>query len=318
MKRTCLISVLVILICILAVFVCAHWLITLEYERLGQLASVPHRAILASALGIAIPCGILDAWGLGYLYSSFQSIHERTMLKRQAHHHRWVDGEKVAVAGTVIQPGPLLKGPISGTECVAYAYDIYHITHRSSGGTSRISDFSGFAFTPFAVQTDAGSIALIGYVDFDFPEESFEEESAYQTAKSYIESTDFQQTHGLSSLKDLLAEMKDVLSDEDGVIRKDWARVGPEYNIGNDDLVEQHIKVGEPVCAFGTFSSTRLALLTDSGDGDPVPVRVIKGDLNAIRRKLTRRALGYFFGAGIVLTASVVVFKLMFHVMIPS
>ncbi len=314
MKRTCLISIFLTVGCVLAVFAYAYHILPLELAKVTQLQPLSQSAIVRMSLILALPTGLIGAWGLGLLYPFVEAIRAKGRLKKSTMAGMWRDGESIAVAGVVVPEAPLLKAPISGTECVAYSYDIHHFSEVGKNSKRRISDFSGFGCTPFVIHTQTGPVKLKGCVHLDFKEEILTEDSNYKNAESYVLTTQFTQVKGLGPLKDMFSNMRDFLTDEDGVIQKNWGRIGPCGSMRDENLAEQQVKPGDEICAFGIFSSTRRALVSDSEVAGLLPVRLIKGEISTVNSVLTRRAIGYFLGAGFVLAFSVACFWLILHV----
>jgi predicted MFS family arabinose efflux permease len=80
-----------------------------------------------------------------------------------------LDGRPVAACGTLVADGPLLTAPFSGLPCAIYQYEIVAPQQKSS-----FTVCSGYALTPCHVETGAGSVRVLAYVDLAFRRQSLE------------------------------------------------------------------------------------------------------------------------------------------------
>ncbi|MEW6337039.1 MAG: hypothetical protein AB1625_06520 [Acidobacteriota bacterium] len=298
MKKACLLylGAFLVLWLVIAVYV---------YLRLpGEVAAHGHGEppdwwFAACAVGVGVVSSAFATMGLGFLWGVMLKRKELGWVRRSLGGGMPRDGERGAAVGTIEATGEFVHAPISGSRCVAFKYEIYHLPSGRSG--SRVLDYNGFSLAPSAISTVGGAVALLAYPEFDFGEEYPDGEEAYRNAEEFIRATEFVDLGDGLDFRTNLAQVKELLADDDGAIRKNWRHGRVDRDIRSLRLMEQRVEQGDEVCAFGRYSSARGGFVPDPGSLELVPVRLLRGGGSAIARKLAVRLLGSLIGGLIFL-----------------
>ena len=168
-----------------------------------------------------------------------------------------VDGQRVAVIGTIEFDGAPLQAPFSGRECAAYWYDVFRpVPGRSS---SRHRFFFGWRIVPLAVRTPNGDVGLLASFD-NPPYEARTEDMDYANAAEYLTATSFSPAPELGAHTWLDVE---ELRTQVPPVRADYKKNPPAPDLATLTLHESRLERGAPVCAFGVYSAAREALVPD-------------------------------------------------------
>ncbi|HEX9943166.1 MAG TPA: ankyrin repeat domain-containing protein [Thermoanaerobaculia bacterium] len=225
------------------------------------------------------------------------------------------DGQQVAAIGPIMALGAPIESPFSRTPCVVYSYDVSHeSTTRTSRGTetSAAKDFSGFALTPCVVNAPGGNVRILGFPTLEgFAEEPQRGDEAFTNAESYLRSTPFERI----GITKIFSQVKDLLTDEDGYIRKDWRMAGEGFQLDPEEhtLNEQVVEDGETVCALGRYSAEKGGLIpgfSQGGEG----LTLIRGGREEAEKRLKGNARQYV-AAGIAILLASHFFLFMFLVL---
>ena len=191
-----------------------------------------------------------------------------------------------------------LIAPFSGKPAVLYSYDINHITRRQRGHDSTDEDFSGYALTPCAIDSPHGAIRLLGFPLLEgFDKNNFDTEEGHKNAFAYLESTQFTNMEGFHPGA-IYREVKDLLTDDDGQLRKDW-KMTEDGDLSNKRLYEQIVAPGEQVCAIGVWSAAKRGLVPSGIN----VIRLLRGDpqqvISTLRGKVVANVIGGLIAAAI-------------------
>ena len=85
----------------------------------------------------------------------------------------------------------------------------------------------------------------------------------------------------------LYREIRDLLTDDDGQLRKDW-RMADAPELTGATLMEQVVAPGEQVVAVGKWSAEKRGLVPDHA----VPARLVVGDPRKVLRSLRGKLVG--------------------------
>ena len=211
-----------------------------------------------------------------------------------------LDGERVAICGTLETLDAPLRAPFSGTECAAYEYSIYHKFRRSRGGPQLVPHLAGLALTPSAVRYDLGRMKILSYPMAEgFPYEERSDPVWFENARSYIANTAFQDTSGsqigglnIGAISTAISLGRELLTDDDGAMRHDHRMIN-DSDISNLHLRETVIPSGEQVCVIGRYSATRGGVIPDR----TAATRLMRGTREQVRRRffferMTQRIVG--------------------------
>jgi hypothetical protein len=211
-----------------------------------------------------------------------------------------IDGEAFTVVGHIRASGPPLRAPFSGKAAVLYDYGIQHVGgQKSSRNDPTEHDYSGFALTPCAIDSPHGPIRLLGFPELEnFDKERLDSEEALRNAAAYLSTTQFQDIGGFDP-RTAFRESKELMSTDDGQLRKDWSISG-ERDLSNKQLFEQIVVNGDEVCAIGCYSAEKRALRPDLTVGS---IRLLRGDPRNVARTLWWKTAHGIVGS-VVITAA--------------
>jgi TM2 domain-containing membrane protein YozV len=266
--------------------------ISFGLDRLYGLA--PRDTIVASVLG-----GVGGWIVANLLLSALTTWRERGALVNGLAGTTPVDGRRAVLVGEIQPVGASLVAPFSGSECVAYTFEIYRISREFRQAT-KVVCFDGVALTPSVIVTRAGSFRLLAVPDLDCEETQVSSEVGRQRAADFIARTTFETpAPGLAR-----PSIERQWNDDDGAYQRDMRRVTEDVNLVECTLSEKRIPRGARVCVFGQYSQDRRAIVADPNDWSKM-TRLMIGDAGAIVRQLRSRAIGRLVGA--LIAAAVVV-----------
>jgi hypothetical protein len=195
------------------------------------------------------------------------------------------DGRLVAIAGPIRPLGAPLTSPFSGQPCVAYEYEVMKREKTQRGGTTSSADVAGFALAASTVDSPHGGVRLLGFPILDqFPQTNWGQE-ARKAAERYVAATTFESARGLRGVK-LLSAFDEALSDDDGVVRKDFRLREGTIPFDKRQLQERVVKVGQEVCALGRYDAQKRALVPRG----TMLNRLWPGTLTDVRREIVTTA----------------------------
>ena len=202
------------------------------------------------------------------------------------------DGETIAVAGAIRPLGDALLAPFSRRRAVLYSFEIEHENPAMRDEMRQVKDYSGFALTPSVIDSMRGAVKLLCYPQLEaVPKEEITSPDAMANAQEYIANTQWTSMEGLNPAA-IYREVKDVLTDDDGQVRKDW-RMGDLQNLERTTLREEIVAPGTQVFAIGKWSAEKRGLVPDNG----VPARLVVGDARNVLKSLRGKMAGNLFGA---------------------
>jgi hypothetical protein len=223
----------------------------------------------------AIAAGVIGgffAWlSLGYLAKVGSKFAELWLLWRGMNGAEPTDGARFAAIGPITPLGSAVTSPLTRTPAVAYAYTILSGTQEK---------WEGVALVPSAIRTGAQSIKLLALPELDFKKERITGEAALRNAAEYIRTTEFK-VPDAANIRAAFKDFREVYADDDGAVRQDIGRRVDVPALHNVFMVEQVLKPGQEVCAFGRYSAQRSALVVDPAA--PLhAVRIVKSAPSAL------------------------------------
>jgi hypothetical protein len=297
MKRGCIVSLLLWAGLTAAFYAFYHGRFPAPADRYGALA-----AGFFTALGIGSIRMAMQAAGDARRVSAAMSG-ETSMAPE--------DGKTMAAYGPIVPLGRPLETPFSKRKAVVYDYDITR-TVQTSDGSNSIKDYAGLALAPCAVSSPYGQIRLLGYPLLEgFQKEAFQTEEALENARQYVAGTQFEEMKGFNPGA-IYRSVKDILTEADGDLRKDW-KIGQAEELNEDHgLFEQIVAAGEEVCAIGTYSSSLGGLVPKPSDG--AQVRLVRGRPTEVVRTLRKKvASSIVWGIGITAVANGLIWFILTH-----
>ncbi len=284
MKKGCLLWLLQLAVLIGLYYFALHGRVTPPADRIGAVAG-----------------GFFLLLSIGAFQNALRARKNRARLEQALSGAAFEDGRQVAAVGTIMALGAPVESPFSRIPCAIYDYEISHES-TTRNQTSTAKDFAGFLLTPCVVQSPAGNLRILGFPTLeDFAEVHLREAEAWNNAESYLRSTPFEK----AGFTRVFSEVKDLFTDDDGYIRKDWRMAGDDFVLDPDlhTLKEKVVKDGEEVCALGFYSAEKGGLVqgfSKGGEG----ITIVRGGVEAARKRF-KGNVGQNIGAGIaVLLAS--------------
>ena len=250
-------------------------------------APQPHSGEIAAVIS-----ALFLALAVGGLSGVFLRLRQGKLLAASLAGAPPRDGAKVAACGVLVADGPLLAAPLSGTPCVTYGY---RISHRLRNGSSAIV-WHGYGLTPSHVETAAGRVRILGCTGFPQAATFLQGPEVLARATRFCAETTFAESHW-TSLGDSLRNRKELLADDDGVIKADFGAPSTRPVDPEDMFLEHVARDREEVCAFGTYSAERGGLVPYPDPVEGFPVMLWTGSASRVRRKILLGAVGQLVGA---------------------
>jgi hypothetical protein len=171
---------------------------------------------------------------------------DREALKRAAAGEPPKDGRLEAASGRVRPLGAPLEAPFTGRACVAYEYDV-------KNPSAERSDFAGVALTPCVIDTPRGPVRILGWSMLDEFPKALQEEIDRARGLSYLRSATFEPL----GLTNVLSFFKNLVTDQDGAIRKDMRIADGEPVLEDKRIEEKVVPVGSTVTVLGIWSEAQ-------------------------------------------------------------
>jgi len=280
MKRGCLVALLT-----WAAFSAVYW--HFIHERLNPPAN----------LWVPIGAGFFMAIVIGVIRTAIGSAADARRVRRSLEPAGFMgeqpkDGETIVVAGTIRPLGQALTAPFSHKRAVLYNYEVERPGPRTRNQSGTVKDYSGFALTPSVIDSMRGQVKLLCFPQLEAVEKEVAfGDDAVSNATAYIRDTQWTSMEGFNPTQ-IYREVKEMLTDDDGQIRKDW-RMRERPDLEGATLMEQIVAPGSQVFAFGKWSAEKRGLIPDSG----VPARLVVGDARAVLKSLRGKVVGNIIGA---------------------
>ncbi|HSP15256.1 MAG TPA: ankyrin repeat domain-containing protein [Thermoanaerobaculia bacterium] len=271
-----------------AAFSVAYWYVLHAYFRAPLDWMVP------------VAAGLLMAVAFGSLLNAIGSAVEALRSGRDSAVSTVIeppkDGETLTVAGHIRAIGSSLRAPFSGKPAILYSYEVQHFDTRPNG-SGVVKDYNGFALTPSAIDSPRGPIRILGFPMLEgFAKELIDSDLARSNAATYVRSTRFSDM-GALQIGALYREMKDLMTDDDGQVRKDW-KTGDETDFSDKNLYEQIVSPGEQVCVVGRYSAEKRGVVPDLVHGNVL--RLMRGDAQMAAGSLWKKAASNLFSFAVV------------------
>jgi hypothetical protein len=253
--------------------------------------------------------GFFMLLAIGAFQNAFRARKNRARLERALAGAPFEDGQQVAAIGPIMALGSPVESPFTRTPCVACSWDISHESRsRNSSSNNTVKDFSGFVLTPCAVNAPGGSVRILGFPTLEGFKAAPRGEEVYANAESYLSSTPFERV----GLMQIFSQVKDLITDDDGYIRKDWRMADDGFALDPDvhALNEEVVKDGETVCALGLYSAEKGGLVLGLGKGGE-GLTLIRGGVEAGKKRL-KGNVGQNIAAGIMVLLASHFFLFMF------
>ena len=282
MKKGCLVSLLT-----WAVLAGAYW----YFIHMRFLPPLDWVVPVVAGLMMTIALGNLRQ-GIGSAANAVRASQQATFSGAMG--ERPKDGQVLTVVGHIrASGGSVLEAPLSKRPAVLYSYDIGHQDRRADGDVYSAKDFAGFGLTPSIIDSRLGPIRLLGFPNIEGFAKGAIDNPDIARINEYIATTTFQNMEGFNPLT-MYREIKELITDADGQLRKDW-RMSAGEATEDHDFVEQIVAPGEQVTAIGRYSAEKGGLIQDFGSGSAL--RLIRGDAQMSSSALWKQAAGRIIGA---------------------
>ena len=254
-------------------------------------------AVTMAAFIAAIPLW----FGITYIWEVVRRIKTAAIIRRALAGEGPRDGQRIAAIGRISPNGEPLVAPFSKTPCVIYDYKIV------SGFTSDDSTlYSGFAQVPSTIQTRQGSIRLFAHPDLKLPEDVVPRDGAMETAREFVQATQFSET-GLGNLGKSITSLMEAYKDEDGNVRYD-NQASTAQGVDRAFFSEKLVRPGDEVCVVGQYSAQRNGIVPDLKSPLINQATLEPGSGDAPLRRARRGLVGYAIGSCIFLGIVAVAF----------
>ena len=200
----------------------------------------------------------VPAAGIGFLGGTFAAMlfgsvsglvtggADREALKRAVAGEEPKDGRLEAASGRVRALGAPLEAPFTSRACVAYEYDV-------KNSTAPRSDFAGVALTPCAIDSARGPVRILGWSMLDEFPKALREEIDRERGLAYLRSATFEPL----GLTNALSFVKNLVTDQDGAIRKDMRIADSKPHLDGKRIEEKVVPVGSTVTVLGIWSEAQ-------------------------------------------------------------
>jgi len=247
-------------------------------------------------IGIALFTGALAWPAFGLFVSAIHCGREILAIRRGVKGVPPADNAQVVLVGAIEASGPLLRAPMDGSPCVAYAYQMQ--IDSGTGKRRHIATLArGVALTPSRIVTRSGAYRLLVVPDLEAAQPVASRDTQVARFLAYAKDTAFTEQTGAA--KELLQRW----SDGDGAYRSDVRFVELQ---GADTRcwvpTQQHVPPGALVCVFGRHDAMQGGIVPSVTR----PARLICGNaqevIASLRSKIvTRTLIGSGLGAAVAL-----------------
>lgn len=184
--------------------------------------------------------GVILVIALSWVSAIPKRIGEWWLIVRARSGQEPGDGQRVAAIGTLRGNGEL-QTPFSRERCVLYSYKIFSGTRKA---------YEGFAMVPLSIEDGTARTRLMAQPKLlRISSTTADGASAKSNAQRFIDTSTFTPPPAAKADADA------------GGHRFDYGHAPLEKNIGAYHLVETFLRPDTNVCAIGTYSATRQALV---------------------------------------------------------
>lgn len=224
------------------------------------------------AAAVFLTLGLGSLWGIVSGYARWNPKGE--LLAATATGKLPAEDGQVLATGTAKPAGPPLVAPISGVECVAYAYNMHYLSSKydvdghGMRRPSKVPVYWGQASRPFTVHSPRCAVRVSAVPRLVDEPKVFEGEEALARARAFVRATRFERVDGLAgALGSAFTMLDDMLTDDDAQCRRDWTHGGEPRDPGTLILEETVLPVGSTVSVAGPWSASRRAIVPHA-EGD--------------------------------------------------
>ena len=242
---------------------------------------------------VCLVAGLFVWVGLTLLGGIPEVFRERGSIRACLRGQRPVDGRQVGLVGTISTSSPLLRAPLSGTECLAYKYAILM---RQTSGKNRnvVTVVEGIAIVPSAIATPCGSFKLLAVPTLEtgaalFSRDAATRETTIQNAAELLRTARFE-----SPGKVVRGTLEKRWTDDDGAFQWDHNHSTQAIPLDECRFQEDVVRSGAKVYVYGLYSEQRGGLIPHPNWSKDT--RILTGDIDEVTRKLGRKIRNYTLG----------------------
>ncbi|HSE39421.1 MAG TPA: hypothetical protein VLH08_01535 [Acidobacteriota bacterium] len=258
---------------------------------------IPENPLIA--VGLSLFLALFASAGLGVIRTAFQGKKINKLFNDAEFAAPLQDGAKTMIAGRIHLQGFPAQTPFQQKDCVMYEYDVKETAAGDDNGGGK-SDFTGIKMVPCSINSNRGLIRLLGFPHLDhFSYESPQEPEAFETARRFVLSTQFEKG-SLLSVGKMVSSLLDAWRDSDGSVKKDWKLTNSENIKEGSSLRERYVMVDQDVVAIGVYSAAQGGLIApkdDSIDLYPGDIKSVGGMLKGQHKSNIFTGLLFFFVA---------------------
>lgn len=242
---------------------------------------------------VSLGAGVFVWVGLTLIGGVPEVFRERGSIRACLRGQRPVDGRQVGLVGTITTSSPLLRAPLSGTQCLAYKYAILML-EKSGKNRSVVTLVEGIAIVPSAIATPCGSFKLLAVPTLEtgggmFTHDAAIRETTIRNAAELLRTARFE-----APGKVVRGTLEKRLTDDDGAFQCDQNHTTQAIPLDECRFQEDVVKSGEKVYVYGLYSEQRGGLVPHPNWSKDT--RILTGDIDEVTRKLGRKIRNYTLG----------------------
>jgi hypothetical protein len=249
-------------------------------------AALVHPAVqpwVAAAAALQFTLALGSAWTLGAGLVNRRGSRAAILERAAAGEVPDADGP-IVVTGTVRPATAPLHAPITRTPCVAYSYRLFRQVRSSNGRLQDEPVYWGLASRPFILDTRRRAVRVMAVPWIVDDATRHASADAVQRARDYVGVTRFAVAPGVTgAIGSVLSTIRVLFTDEDGEHRADYRCADATARLEGVLLEETVLPVGATATVAGTWSVSRLAVVT--ADGAPGGVTATTGPVERLLAK---------------------------------
>ncbi len=212
------------------------------------------RYFVAGAASLFLTAGLSNLWTLARGYGQGERSRAAILDRARVGEPPPDDGPFVAT-GVVRAEGGTLRGPISGTECVAYQYRLYTRQRLPDSNHRDVPIYWGYASRPFSIDSPAHAFRVMAVPRLADEATEHTSTESLERAKAYVAATQYEPKHGLAGIASATAAMvSELVTEPAGDVRRDWRAADVDVDINSLLRKEIVVPVGAIVSVSGRWS----------------------------------------------------------------
>lgn len=243
---------------------------------------------------VCLGAGVFVWVGLTLLGAIPEVFRERGAIRACLRGQRPVDGRQVGLVGTISTSSPLLRAPLSATECLAYQYAI-RMREESSKNRNVMTLAEGIAIVPSAIATPCGSFKLLAVPTLETGGGLLSRDAATRKTTIYNAAQLLRTARFEAPGKIVRGTLEKRWTDDDGAFQWDQLHSTKEIPLADCRFQEDVIKSGAKVYVYGFYSEQRGGLVPHPNWSKDT--RILTGDIDEVTRKLGRKIRNYTLGS---------------------